>query len=471
MRRGLIVALLFAAPALAAQTRIASDFELAQMEAQVARSRDFLSQLSGHLNLGDLRLTRNEVSLARGEYRKALDVASRERLEARRASDLARYATATAYAGLAEAKLGGGARSFAFLEEAMRYAADDAKTWNLYATAMSILRQPRKAASAARNAVAIAEQGGDALDLAVYQYSLASALIESSETAEAERLLVRITESLRSPAFDSLRRAVARKESFEIYSTARGDEAAYISLLNRAQLRLAALYESRGDAARAREQYERVLAARSDDATALAGLARLAQGEEERQRYFAEAFDANPFSPALIREYRRYAANHRIAPGERDTTGSRVRLAIEQMARGESHAAHATVDALLRQFPQNDSLTALRRELEEEAAAPAALPSSTPSAAELRRLMARFDRLTPEERVALDKMTFVSRAVFDGTSGSVFESGTIEGVPFRFSEPTQFAGTFSAGAPLRLTYRILGPSGDALLVEPVKVEP
>jgi len=321
----------------------------------------------------------------------------------------------------------------------------------------------------------IAERQTDPLDLAVYRYSLASALIESGETAEAERLLVRVTESLRSPAFDVLKREVARKESFEIYSTARGDEAAYLSLLNRSQLRLAALYESRGDAARAREQYERVLAARSDEPTALAALARLSTGEEERTRYFAEAFDANPFSPALIREYRQYAGGHRIervGRGERDTTGGRVRLAIEEMARGETHAARATLDPLLRQFPDNESLASLRRELDAAAAAPAPLPSANPTAAELRALIARFENLKPEERAALDGMTFASRVVFDATaSPSVFESGTIDGVPFRFSEPMIFNGTFAAGTPLRLTYRILGPSGDTLLLEPVKVEP
>ena len=32
------------------------------------------------------------------------------------------------------------------------------------------------------------------------------------------------------------------------------------------------------------------------------------------------------------------------------------------------------------------------------------------------------------------------------------------------------AATFEAHAPLRLTYRILGASGDVLLLEPVRVE-
>jgi tetratricopeptide (TPR) repeat protein len=429
-----------------AQNRMASDFEIAQTEQQLAQRRDFLSQLSGRLNLGDLRLTRNELSLARAEYARALEIAMKGRLDARRDADFTRYATATAYAGLAEAKLGDRGQAFALLEESLRYASDDAKTWNLYATAMSLLRQPKKAASAARNAVAI---GGEPLDVAVYRYSLATALIESGQAAEAEQLLARIVADLRSPAFDELKQSVARKESFEIYSTARGDEAAYLSLLNRAQLRLAALYEARGDAARARAAYQGVLDARSDDPTALAALARLSGGED-RERYFDEAFAANPFSMTLIRQYQREA--HRPNP---NATG--VRLLLDQLARKEYRAARGTLDTLTAKFPDNDTLRQLRRELD---------AAQTGETNELRRLLVTWDRLTPEERVALDQRTFTGTATFD--SAMPFASGTIDGVPFRFSEPTTFNGTF--GTSGRLTFRILGASGDALLLEPLRLE-
>ncbi|HKO56396.1 MAG TPA: hypothetical protein VJ276_10995 [Thermoanaerobaculia bacterium] len=432
---------------LGAQNRMASDFEIAQTEQQLAQKRDFLSQLSGRLNLGDLRLTRNELSLARAEYARALDIAMKGRLGARRDSDFTRYATATAYAGLAQAKLGDRGQAFAMLEEALRYASDDAKTWNLYATAMSLLRQPKKAASAARNAVAI---GGDPLDVAVYRHSLASALIESGEAAEAEQLLARIVADLRSPAFDELKESVARKESFEIYSTARGDEAAYLSLLNRSQLRLAALYEARGDAAKARAAYQGVLDARSDDQTALAALARLSGGED-RERYFDEAFAANPFSMTLIRQYQREPH-----PAGAKSTG--VRLVLDQMARKEYRAARATLDALTAKFPDNDTLRELRRELDD---------AQSGETNELRRLLAAWDRLTPEERVALDQRTFTGTVKFD--SETAFESGTIDGVPFRFSEPTVFNGTF--GSTARLTFRILGATDDALLLEPLRLEP
>ena len=132
---------------MAAQTRIASDFEIRQMEEQIARSHDFVSQPSGHLNLGDLRMSRNENALARSEYTRALQLAGDERLAARRASEITRYATATSYAALAEAKLGDGPNAFALSEEAIRYASDSAKSWNLYAGAMNQLRRPAKAAS------------------------------------------------------------------------------------------------------------------------------------------------------------------------------------------------------------------------------------------------------------------------------------------------------------------------------------
>jgi tetratricopeptide (TPR) repeat protein len=469
--------------AVLAQTRIASDFEIAQMEKQLAGTRSFEAQLSGRLNLGDLRASRSELSLARAEYTKAYDLASRERLDARKDSKLARYANATSYAALAQAKLGREASAYELLEEAMRYASDDAESWNLYASAMRVLGYPKKAVNAARNAVALAEKP---LDVAIYQHALATALIESGQPQEAERLLVTVTESLRSPKFDALRREAARTESFEIYSSARGDVAAYVSLLNRAQLRLASLYEQRGDVASARRQYERVLEGRTDDPIALAALARLSPSDET----YAEAFEANPFSLSLVREYQRYLRTV-ILSGARDlggrgspdeprsatrapdpslTLGMTVRNVLIQLSRGETRAARETLDALLAKFPENETLRILRREAE---ATNVVLPSPNPTRAELRTLLENFERLTPEQRVALDQTSFTSAAVFDNASvandQTTLASGTIDGVPFRFSEPMMFAGTF--GANVHLTYRILGVSRDALLLEPLGVQP
>jgi tetratricopeptide (TPR) repeat protein len=488
--KSLLLALVIAAPTLAQTTRIASDFEIRQMEQQVARSRDFLSQLSGHLNLGDLRMTRNETALARGEYQKALEIAADERLTARRASQMTRYATATSYAALAAAKLGDRSRAFALAEESLRYTSDSAKTWNLYASAMTIVQRPAKAACAARNAVAIAERDvqqtpsvANQLDLAVYRYALASSLLESNQGAEAEQLLRMVVDALRSGAFSSLQREAARTESFEIYSSARGEAPAYISLLNRSQLRLARLYEDRGDFPRARQQYQNVLAARTDDPTALAALARLSESPAERERYYAEAFDANPFSLALIRDYQRYL---NVAPppsaATGDTTGAQLRLALQQIHRNELAAALSAITALQQKFPDNDTLRLLHREIEERRAGGSVVLHSTPTGADLRAIIAAFNdnHLTPEQRAQLDKMTFTSTAVFAAEvvgapqGQTIFGSGTIEEVPFRFSEPTAFNGTFAAGVPLRLTYRILGATqqngADGLLIEPVRLE-
>ncbi len=341
----------------------------------------------------------------------------------------------------------------------MRYASDDAESWNLYASAMRVLGHPRKAVNAARNAVALAQKP---LDVAIYQHALATALTESGESNEAERLLVTVTESLRSSKFDALKREAARTESFEIYSSARGDVAAYVSLLNRAQLRLASLYEQRGDVVNARRQYERVLEGRTDDPTALAALARLSPSDEK----YAEAFEANPFSLSLVREYQRYLQTHH-PPVPNEIT---VPRALIQLARGETRAARETLDNLLERFPQSETLRTLRREAE---ASNVSLPSPNPTGTELRSLLQNFERITPEQRVALDQTTFTSAVVFDSANvannQTTFESGTIDGVPFRFSEPTIFAGTFPVNA--HLTYRILGVSRDALLLEPLGVQP
>ena len=69
-------------------------------------------------------------------------------------------------------------------------------------------------------------------------------------------------------------------------------------------------------------------------------------------------------------------------------------------------------------------------------------------------------------------MTFTSTVIFD--QGPPFETGIIESVPFRFSEPMTFSGTFLSGIPLRLSYHILGATqkngADALLLEPLRLE-
>jgi hypothetical protein len=64
---------------------------------------------------------------------------------------------------------------------------------------------------------------------------------------------------------------------------------------------------------------------------------------------YAEAFEANPFSPALIREYRK----NPVAPA------TDVQRALN-LERGELRAARAILDPLLEKFPANETLRALR---------------------------------------------------------------------------------------------------------------
>ncbi|HVS32966.1 MAG TPA: hypothetical protein VMS98_16090 [Thermoanaerobaculia bacterium] len=476
----LCLLLLLLGPPAIAQQRIASDFEITRMREQAARSRSFSALVSAHLNLGDAWSGRGERSAAAAEYRLAHETAMKERTESRRQSDLTRYARAASLGGLAAAKLGEERQAFELLEESIRYSARNAEAWNVYASAMSVLRRPAKAVSAARNAVFIASHElsrepsiANRLDVAVYRYSLASALIEAGEMDEAASLLEGVTATLRGRAFDALRSGIARTESFEIYSSVRGDAAAYLSLQNRAQLRLAALSERRGDAAAARAQYERVLESRTDDATALAALARLTR----RDDYFNAAFDANPFSLPLIREYQRS-----ITPStsvDATTLGGRVRGALVHGVRGEGRAAREALDALLVEFPDNDTLRLLRSESDGDAALPpflvegAADHTGAPSSADLRRLivLVRNERLTAEQRSMLDHATFTSDALF---ANGTFESGSIGHVPFRFTEPVLFLGSFDPAAALRLTYRILGATAvagaDGLLLEPLRLE-
>ena len=121
------------------------------------------------------------------------------------------------------------------------------------------------------------------------------------------------------------------------------------------------------------------------------------------------------------------------------------------MQRGEYPAAIVTITTVEKQFTNNDTLELLRREVEQKRNV----------------FMAAL-----ENRARLDKETFTGTVVFD--QGPPFETGKIDGMPFRFSEPMTFNGSFAANVPLRLTYRILGATqlngADALLLEPIRLE-
>jgi hypothetical protein len=233
---------------------------------------------------------------------------------------------------------------------------------------MSLLGKPAKAISASRNAVAIDQRAlvreptvANRLDLAVDQYALATSLTDIGKSQEAEDLLAAIVSSLRSSAFQGLQHEVVQREAFEVYSSARGDASAYVSLLNRSQLRLAALHERRGDAERAREIYQQVLDSRTDDSTALAALARLTVAADERQRYYEQAFEANPFSLPLIAQYQKDLQSHRIQPSSTlpaddagAPAGAEVRAVLGAIQRGQLRDARSILARVPRRFPDND---------------------------------------------------------------------------------------------------------------------
>ncbi len=519
--RSFFAALVFAAaiaiPAAGSPQRLASDFEIATAEKRLQSSGSSVERIAANLNLGDLRTQRMELERGRQHFRDAEALSHAAASAARRRSDFELYSLMTAYRGIAFAKLGHAEETFVAFEESLRYQSDSARVWNYYASAMMVLGYPVKAAAAARNAVLLAEEESATsravpvlLDLAIYRYALAGALLEGDPRSdEAATLLSSIVELLGSSKLDSLRRQIGRAEGFEVFSFVRSDADAWLSLYNRSLLRLGEVREAAGDMAGARQAFQRVLERRSDDALALAALARLSERDAERERWFAESFAANPFSPSTILEYEKHAAvgsaepsggggveralwliaNHRIAEARTLVSA----LAIEHPANAaivflEARIALATGDSstaetLARRLPPpfRSAVDADRFRTEREQAAGAralsALTGTSSVAAdgellgELLALLANPDR-TVRER--LDRTTFTSTARMDDPASSadgitVFNSGRIGDIDFRFSVPTAFRGEFR-GEELRIRYRVTGADGETLLVEPLGIE-
>lgn len=529
MKRSVLATLLLLAPmpGWSQSGTIASDFEIASVRRQLEREKSPLRQIAGRLNLGDLFLSRSESAAAREEYQSARSLAMTMRQKTRLESDMSGYATATGYAGLAEAKLGNDGQSFEAMEESVRFAGDSPKTWNLYASAMTILDRPRKAIAAARNAVAIAERAqelapspSNTLDTNIYRYALASALLKTDRlSSEAASLLEKLISSLAGETFQGVRLEVQQEEKFEVLSTTDSDAGSYLSVLNRSRLRLAKLYEDRGDLDQARALYQSVLVERSDDSAALSGLARLETAN--RSESFADAFEANPFSIELIEQYEAFLSESPSpsAPATGptgETPGALMRRALRSLSMNRHDEVQALLDSLGSRFPRNDVISYLRARSyfasgqtaaanqirQQLASSPHLLsrlsramdrPSVTPAflnetgAREVldpleTDLLATIDLLSRQklselQRQHLDAMSFQSLARVDavGVSNgqSTFGRGFIGGIPFTFMAPVTFQLSLSAGEPVRLTYRILGVTRlenvNGLLVEPVRI--
>jgi len=451
------------------------------------------------------------------------------RQKTRLESDMSGYATATGYVGLAEAKLGNDGQSFDALEESVRFAGDSPRTWNLYASAMTILNRPRKAIAAARNAVAIAERAeelersaSNILDTSIYRYALASALLRTDGvSSEAANLLEEVVTGLAGSSLDQVRLEVQQQEKFEVLSTTDSDAASYLSVLNRSRLRLAKIYEERGAVEKARDLYRSVLVERSDDSGALSGLARLETAN--RNDSFADAFEANPFSIELIEHYESYLSaspspDAEVGDGRGDTPGALMRRALRSLHMNRHDELPAILDTLESRFPGNDVLSYLRargylasgeneranqirkqltssphladrlsKEIDGTAAAiptflkgASAQTVSDPSEADLASLITLLSRqrLSNQQRQNLDATTFQSLtridtvAVSDGQS--TFGRGSIGAIPFAFMTPVTFQISIATGDTVRLTYRILGTTRvdnvSGLLIEPMRID-
>ena len=501
------------------QTRIASDVEIRQMEEEAARAGTFDAKVAVRVNLGELRNERNEPAAAKAEFEKALQIALVERTDAHRERAFGRYALACAWSGLALAGLRRGPESFAILEEAVRFGADSPGIWNLYSVAMFRLDRSDKAIGAARMSVSAAERNLGArssvrelLELNVHRFALAQGLLNSKqpETQEAERILLKITESLESEKLESVRKSISKREAFEIVVAPSTESGIYLATYNRAHISLATLYESIGQAGKARGEYQAVLRRRSDESVALAGLARLATDPKERDRYLIQSLDANPFAADVVDAYQRLVQSGAASPAAATgSVGSRIRLAIQQIHGRDFRRARATLDALMSAHPNNNVLLTIfaraavrsgdvataratmlkigdpvsRSEIARELRLPSAARPSflddgereilDPSEAELRFVLSLFvsNTISAEDRATLDRVEFSGSASFDADA---FESGAMNDVPFRFQAPARFRGIAATDRKLRVTYRILGATTvddrDALLLEPIRAE-
>lgn len=495
-----------------AQTRIASDIEIRQMQ-EAAQSGEFATKIAAHINLGELRKLRNEFAASEREFQDALQLSRMERDEARKKKELPRYAVACAWIGVSLASLGRGADAFAMLEEAVRYAADSRGVWNVYSVAMYQLDKPEKAIGAARMSVHAAERdvitGGatvrELLELNVDRFALAQGLLDygtADAGKEAEQILLAITASLESEAFAALRKTLGKREEFQVLSTARTDGGMYLSIFNRSHLRLARFYEATGADEQAIREYKAVVSRRSDEPIALGGLARLTKDPKESDQYFIQSLDANPFADDVIADYEHHVAmGQASAPARSGSTGSRVRLVVHQLEAREFRQARETLKALMAEHPHNDVLQAMLARLESKsgdadaaraAAGEIADPAIrqnvlgsirrqgvvrpwfldeaptepvVPAESELRTLLNLFanHRLSGDDLATLDRAEFTGSAELETP-----ERGTIHGIPFRLQTPARVQGK------VRMTYRILGATTiderDALLLEPVRVE-
>ena len=521
MKRLVVLFLLLAASSLAAaEPRLTSDYEIEIARRQLESARTSREKIAPHLNLGDIRAARHETDAANGHYNAALRIADEMAHSARKRADLSSYADAVTYRAAALAKLGRPGDARAAFEEAIRYRSDDPSTWNLYASGMRVAGLPEKAEAAARNAVLLAEErkvtAKAVLDVAIYRYALAGAIYEQRrDDPEVGELLAAVVGTLDGPELAKVRERARDQEIFEIFTIVRSDEDALVSLLNRALLLLGRHHEARGETVAARSAWERVLRMREDDPAALAGLARLATSPQEISQRYLRSLEANPWSIPQLRQYEAFAESPDAPRPEGSSAGAAMQRAVWLLARAREAEASAEIDRIADAHGERPATIYLAARAAvamgdgEKAEALIGRLEDLPEAALLRRAMAArsesrassseilsslgspvvdpssdlliglarlvSESRSPAELAQIDALLFqgivdLDEALSRDGSTTVFASGTIEGIPFRFSVPVAFRGDLSAGEH-RLAFRLAGIAGATLLVEPLELMP
>jgi tetratricopeptide (TPR) repeat protein len=515
--------LLVAGSLIAAEPRLTSDYEIEIARRQLERAGTSREKIAPNMNLGDIYAARHEQEASESHYRAALQIAGEMVRGARNRADMSSYADAVTYRAAALAKLGLAGDARAAFEEAIRYRSDDPSTWNLYASGMRVAGLPEKAEPAARNAVLLAEERRERgsrpksiLDVAIYRYSLASAVYEQRRAdPEIGELLVEVVRALDGPELANVRKRAREQEIFEVFTIVRSDADALVSLLNRALLLLGRHYEARGESVAARAAWERVLRMREDDPVALAGLARLATTPRETSQWHLSSLEANPWSIAQLRQYEAFAESPDAPPPAGSSAGSAIQRAVWLLSRDRAAEASAEIDRIqmahgeraatiylkaraaiaLGNAAEAESLIARLGDLPEAELLRRRISARSEALASSAEILASLDspvvdptsdlliglaRLvsesrSPAELTRIDALLFqgivdLDEALIRDGGRTVFASGTIDGTPFRFSSPVAFQGDLSDGEH-RLEFRLAGIAGSTLLLEPLGLTP
>lgn len=502
MRHAALLMLSIAALDVGAQT---GGYERRVNESRL-ESRDSLTRFSAQLNLGDLEYRDGRTASARFWWSAARKTAAAAAQQHYERGEMVSWARMTSWQGVAAANLGDRAAARALFRDALVMLPGDPAVWNRIATSELSHGDPIAAVSAARIAVAHADPvSGDAglLDAATARFTLARAFIADSRTAPAIETLEQLSALLHGPRAATLRARVERAEGFSVTGTAQGDVDAWTTLATRVHTLLAEQLATRGDGREALQQARMALEVRSDHPPALTLIASITRSPSD----FARAFAADPLDRRLHGTYSS-SLDHgsSAASGQGHDPANLVMRALEAMAASRWAAAANELDALERQLPDSETVTALRAEWlarqgrGDEAARvastirSAALRNSVPDATtsshlelpaagatlddpQLTSIRDALNRASAVELVAaLDSSPYRSRVTLLESRTSVdttTASGarTSGGLLLRFPGSVTFRGLYGASQQATLRYRIVAADETGLVVEPEGLEP